>query len=53
LVRNIRGRRGRKVIINVPIFKDKNTPYPFIENYTDEEAKAAAKPDHIYMDHMG
>jgi len=53
LVRNIRGRRGRRVIINVPIYKDKNTPSPFIEKFTDPEAIEAAKPDHIYMDHMG
>ncbi|KAI6242247.1 Glutamate--cysteine ligase [Aphelenchoides fujianensis] len=53
LVRNIRGRRGRKVIINVPIFRDANTPQPFVEEFTDAEAKAAAKPDFIYMDHMG
>lgn len=30
LVRNIRGRRGEKVAINIPIFRDKNTPSPFI-----------------------
>ncbi|KAI6180554.1 Glutamate--cysteine ligase [Aphelenchoides besseyi] len=53
LVRNIRGRRGRKVIINVPIYRDVKTPQPFIEKFTDSEAQIAAKPDHIYMDHMG
>uniref|UniRef100_A0A7E4ZRV4 Glutamate--cysteine ligase n=1 Tax=Panagrellus redivivus TaxID=6233 RepID=A0A7E4ZRV4_PANRE len=53
LVRNIRGRRGEKVAINVPIFKDENTPNPFLEVFTDEDSKNAAKPDHIYMDHMG
>lgn len=53
LVRNIRGRRGRKVIINVPIYKDRNTPSPFTEEFTDAEARVAAKPDHIYLDHMG
>ena len=30
LVRNIRGRRGEKVAINVPIFKDVKTPSPFV-----------------------
>lgn len=30
LVRNIRARRGEKVAINVPIFRDTNTPKPFI-----------------------
>nr|CAD2201447.1 unnamed protein product [Meloidogyne enterolobii] len=53
LVRNIRARRGEKVAINVPIFRDTNTPKPFIEKFTDPEAARAALPDHIYMDHMG
>ncbi|XP_045658513.1 glutamate--cysteine ligase catalytic subunit isoform X2 [Ursus americanus] len=54
LTRNIRHRRGEKVVINVPIFKDKNTPSPFIETFPeDEEAAKASKPDHIYMDAMG
>nr|XP_031544503.1 glutamate--cysteine ligase catalytic subunit isoform X2 [Vicugna pacos] len=54
LTRNIRHRRGEKVVINVPIFKDKNTPSPFIETFAeDDEAAKAAKPDHIYMDAMG
>ena len=49
LVNNIRQRRGRKVIINVPIFRDTNTPQPFSETYVDEEARAAARPDFILM----
>ncbi|KAG8124174.1 hypothetical protein E2320_019483 [Naja naja] len=55
LTRNIRHRRGEKVIINVPIFKDKNTPSPFIETFPsdDGEAARAAKADHVYMDAMG
>ncbi|KAM9665609.1 glutamate--cysteine ligase catalytic subunit isoform 2-T2 [Trichechus inunguis] len=54
LTRNIRHRRGEKVVINVPIFKDKNTPSPFIEAFPeDDEAARASKPDHIYMDAMG
>ncbi|KAG9493782.1 glutamate--cysteine ligase catalytic subunit [Eleutherodactylus coqui] len=55
LTRNIRHRRGEKVAINVPIFKDRNTPTPFIERFANDpgaEAKAAL-PDHIYMDAMG
>jgi hypothetical protein len=39
------------------VFKDKNTPSPFIEDlsqYGDNgESAKAAKPDHIYMDCMG
>lgn len=56
LVKNIRGRRGEKVAINVPIFKDKNTMRPFVEDLSRFGANdqiSAAKPDHIYMDHMG
>ncbi|KAK9327979.1 glutamate-cysteine ligase-domain-containing protein [Lipomyces starkeyi] len=63
LTANIRERRGSKVAMNVPIFKDKNTPTPFIDptipydrNLYPEDANArdgAAMPDHIYMDSMG
>jgi len=35
------------------VFKDKNTPTPFVEHFDDPEANRAAKPDHIYMDSMG
>lgn len=57
LTRNIRQRRGEKVAINVPVFKDVNTPDPFVEDlsqYGDNgESQRAAKTDHIYMDAMG
>ncbi|CAG2182005.1 unnamed protein product, partial [Oppiella nova] len=53
LAENIRNRRGRKVIINVPIFKDTKTKDPFVERFNDEESDSAAKTDHIYMDAMG
>ncbi|XP_050828402.1 glutamate--cysteine ligase catalytic subunit isoform X2 [Serinus canaria] len=55
LTRNIRHRRGEKVVINVPIFKDKNTPSPFIETFPNDDGEAAnaSKPDYIYMDAMG
>lgn len=53
LVQNIRSRRGRKVIINIPVFKDTNTKDPFLEVFEDEEAIAAQKADHVYMDAMG
>ena len=52
-MKNIRKRRGRKVIINQPIFKDVNTPDPFIEKFDDEESSIASKSDHVYMDSMG
>ncbi|KAF8322226.1 glutamate-cysteine ligase catalytic subunit [Clavulina sp. PMI_390] len=63
LTANIRRRRGSKVAINLPIFKDSKTPSPFIDPTIpydrnifpeDPEAKnGAALPDHIYMDAMG
>ncbi|XP_029451573.1 glutamate--cysteine ligase catalytic subunit [Rhinatrema bivittatum] len=55
LTRNIRHRRGEKVAINAPIFKDVNTPSPFIEKFpsSNGDGGKAAKPDHIYMDAMG
>ncbi|PAV67901.1 hypothetical protein WR25_24148 isoform B [Diploscapter pachys] len=56
LSKNIRGRRGSKVAINVPIFKDKNTKSPYVEDlsaYGSGDDVSQAKPDHIYMDHMG
>ena len=51
---NINARRGRKVIINIPIFKDTKTPDPFIEKYIHfhQESQQASKPNHIYMDAM-
>lgn len=63
LTANIRSRRGSKVAINVPIYKDDKTPSPFIDptipwdrDIYPEDANArdgAAKQDHIYMDSMG
>uniref|UniRef100_A0A3P8VTN5 Glutamate--cysteine ligase n=1 Tax=Cynoglossus semilaevis TaxID=244447 RepID=A0A3P8VTN5_CYNSE len=55
LTRNIRHRRGEKVVINVPIYKDKFTPSPFVEEFPEDDGEAAraALPDHIYMDAMG
>ena len=54
---NIRKRRGEKVGINIPIFKDTATASPFIEDLSalgdDGSSQAAAKPDHVYMDAMG
>ncbi|KAJ5707524.1 hypothetical protein N7488_007325 [Penicillium malachiteum] len=62
LAANIRSRRGRKVELNVPIFKDTNTPSPFKDptvNYDlhlwpedDDVRNGAAKDDHVYMDAM-
>ncbi|CAD6198734.1 unnamed protein product [Caenorhabditis auriculariae] len=56
-VRNIEGRRGRKITINVPIFKDINTPSPYIEDLSMHSERPEdykdAKQDHIFLDHMG
>ena len=62
LAANIRSRRGRKVEINVPIFKDTQTPWPFKDPTVDyglrdwpeddDVRNGAAKDDHIYMDAM-
>ena len=47
LSENIRKRRGEKVAINLPIFKDTNTPSPFREDFSvlgdDGSSAAAAK----------
>jgi glutamate--cysteine ligase catalytic subunit len=62
LAANIRWRRGRKVELNVPIFHDKNTPWPFKDptvNYNlhkwpedDDVRNGAAKENCVYMDAM-
>ena len=62
LAANIRSRRGRKVELNVPVFKDLNTPSPFkdpsvdydlhIWPEDDDVRNGAAKDDHVYMDAM-
>ncbi|KAF2197317.1 GCS-domain-containing protein [Delitschia confertaspora ATCC 74209] len=62
LAANIRARRGRKVEINVPVFRDEKTPWPFRDptvNYDlhqwpedDDVRNGAAKENHIYMDAM-
>lgn len=46
LTRNIRQRRGEKVSIDLPIFRDKNTVIPV-------EGSLPDKPDHVHMDAMG
>lgn len=58
LTRNIRMRRGEKVAINLPVYKDVKTPSPYIEQFPQAppgcpEATSAAKPDHVYLDAMG
>ncbi|KFY11996.1 hypothetical protein V492_04152, partial [Pseudogymnoascus sp. VKM F-4246] len=62
LAANIRSRRGRKVQVNVPIYKDVNTPWPWKDptvNYDlhnwpeDDDVRNGAAPDNfIHMDAM-
>ncbi|KAK1239672.1 hypothetical protein MKX07_001126 [Trichoderma sp. CBMAI-0711] len=62
LAANIRARRTRKVQVNVPIFRDKNTPIPWKDptvNYDlhnwpeDDDVRNGAAPDNfIHMDAM-
>jgi glutamate--cysteine ligase catalytic subunit len=62
LAANIRWRRGRKVEVNVPVYKDKNTPWPWKDptvNYDlhnwpedDDVRNGAAKDNYIHMDAM-
>lgn len=62
LAANIRSRRGRKVQVNVPVFKDRNTPWPWKDptvNYDlhkypeDADVRQGAAPDNfIHMDAM-
>ncbi|KAG9715028.1 GCS-domain-containing protein, partial [Aureobasidium melanogenum] len=62
LAANIRARRGRKVEINVPVYKDEKTAWPFNDPTVDyhlhtwpeddDVRNGAAKENHIYMDAM-
>ncbi|GLA87688.1 Zn finger-containing GTPase-Activating Protein for ARF [Aspergillus tubingensis] len=62
LAANIRSRRGRKIELNVPVYKDKNTPDPFLDPTVDYDLhnwpedddvrNGAAKEGHVYMDAM-
>lgn len=62
LAANIRSRRGRKVEINVPVFRDEKTPWPFKDPTVDYDLhkwpedsdvrNGATKDGYIYMDAM-
>ncbi|KAK3672409.1 glutamate--cysteine ligase [Recurvomyces mirabilis] len=62
LAANIRARRGRKVELNVPVFHDEKTVWPFKDPTVDYDLhdwpedddvrNGAAKENHIYMDAM-
>ena len=44
-------RRGRKAIINLPVYSDKNTTHPFVmKGLISKESKNVAKNDHVLMD---
>lgn len=55
LTKNIRERRQSKVVMNIPIYHDTNTPNPFIEKLDNinDESKQVMKENHIYLDAMG
>lgn len=42
-------------LLTCTVFKDENTPSPFVEVFPEDDGEAArgALPDHIYMDAMG
>ncbi|KAL9075227.1 MAG: hypothetical protein Q9157_004105, partial [Trypethelium eluteriae] len=62
LAANIRARRGRKVQVNVPIFKDEKTPWPWwdpsvkydLHNWPEDDdvRNGAVKENQIHMDAM-
>lgn len=62
LAANIRSRRGRKVQVNVPVFRDKNTPWPWkdptvdfdLHNWPEDDdvRNGAAQDNFIHMDAM-
>ncbi|KAI9812810.1 MAG: Zn finger-containing GTPase- Activating Protein for ARF [Thelocarpon impressellum] len=62
LAANIRARRGRKVALNVPVFRDAHTPRPFrdptvdydLHRYPEDDdvRNGAVAEDCIYMDAM-
>ncbi|KAI1289759.1 Glutamate--cysteine ligase catalytic subunit [Halotydeus destructor] len=51
---NMQKRLGRKLYINVPVFRDVKTADPSLDPVIvgNDEARAAAKPYHVYMDSM-
>ena len=53
LTRNIRCRRGEKVAINLPVFKDENTRDPHQVLEEEFGPVPGSIPGHIYMDAMG
>ncbi|KAI1289761.1 Glutamate--cysteine ligase catalytic subunit [Halotydeus destructor] len=54
LATNMQKRLGRRVHTNVPVFRDVNTADPSLDPVIvgNDEARAAAKPYHVYMDSM-
>ncbi len=62
LAANIRARRGRKIELNVPVFQDRKTPWPWqdptvdydLHEYPEDDdvRNGAAKENCVYMDAM-
>ncbi|XP_053595168.1 glutamate--cysteine ligase [Microplitis demolitor] len=57
ITRNVRLRRGEKISINIPIYRDKNVVEPFREDLAalgdDGQSQKEARDDHVYMDATG
>lgn len=57
LTRNIRKRRGKKVDMRLPIYRDSCTPNPFIQSYPNDSCNFSNAPvietkDEVYLDCM-
>src|ERR1700712_5509519 len=50
LAANIRARRGRKVQVNVPVFKDKNTPWPWKDPTVNYDLHKWPEDDDVRME---
>ncbi|XP_065919310.1 glutamate--cysteine ligase catalytic subunit-like [Dysidea avara] len=55
LTENIRLRRGENQVVNTPVYKDKNTPNPFVDQIlsTDKAHLENTMVDHLYFDCAG
>src|SRR2546429_9778652 len=47
LAANIRARRGRKVEVNVPVFRDVNTPWPWMDPTVNYNLHKWAEDDDV------
>ncbi|XP_065063536.1 glutamate--cysteine ligase catalytic subunit-like [Rhopilema esculentum] len=47
-------RKGERVTQNIPIYRDLNTPDPFLETFRQDDGQAAkdSRPNHVYLDNV-